>query len=246
MRAGGYRKAIEYHGRPGDRGGGGGPGGGGRGVRGLGSAHDSLGDYRKAIEYHGQALAIAVEVGDRAGEGSAYNNMAAAQLDSGQSQEAAAEASRAVEVYAKLEREVDDQALRMSLFAEQVKIYDILQSALLATGRRSSRWRWRSRARRGSCRAPWAPVARCLSRCRSTTSRARTSRGPPPGLVGGGAAAGAAGGARHAHLEYSATTTDWLCGCCPRPVSCCAAWHCRLQARDRRARTWRMPEGKRT
>jgi hypothetical protein len=39
--------------------------------------HESL-DYSKAIEYHGQCLAIAKEVGDRAGEGKAngiYGNL---------------------------------------------------------------------------------------------------------------------------------------------------------------------------
>ena len=32
-------------------------------------------DYAKAIEYHAQHLAIAKEVGDRAGEGGAYGNL---------------------------------------------------------------------------------------------------------------------------------------------------------------------------
>ena len=37
----------------------------------LGRAYDSLRDFSKAIEYHTQHLAIAKEVGDRAGEGRA-------------------------------------------------------------------------------------------------------------------------------------------------------------------------------
>jgi tetratricopeptide (TPR) repeat protein len=41
----------------------------------LGNAYQSLGDYAKAIEYHTQWLAIAKEVGDRAGEGGAYGNL---------------------------------------------------------------------------------------------------------------------------------------------------------------------------
>ena len=41
----------------------------------LGHAYFSLGDFNKAIEYHGQHLAIAKEVGDRAGEGTAYANL---------------------------------------------------------------------------------------------------------------------------------------------------------------------------
>jgi hypothetical protein len=47
----------------------------GRGKRGegiaygnLGNAYGSQGDYAKAIEYHTQRLAIAKEVGDRAGD----------------------------------------------------------------------------------------------------------------------------------------------------------------------------------
>jgi len=41
----------------------------------LGTAYKSLGDLDKAIEYHTQRLAIATEVGDRAGEGRAYANL---------------------------------------------------------------------------------------------------------------------------------------------------------------------------
>ena len=37
----------------------------------LGNAFKSHGDYAKAIEYHTHCLAIAKEVGDRAGEGGA-------------------------------------------------------------------------------------------------------------------------------------------------------------------------------
>ena len=41
----------------------------------LGNAYQSLGDFSRAIEHHTQHLAIAKEVGDRAGEGSAYGNL---------------------------------------------------------------------------------------------------------------------------------------------------------------------------
>ena len=43
----------------------------------LGNAYFLLGQYGKAIEYHTQDLAIAKEVGDRAGEGKAYGNLGA-------------------------------------------------------------------------------------------------------------------------------------------------------------------------
>ena len=41
----------------------------------LGNAYRSLGDFAKAIEYQTQDLAIAKEVGDRAGECRAYANL---------------------------------------------------------------------------------------------------------------------------------------------------------------------------
>ena len=41
----------------------------------LGNAHLSLGDFFQAIECHTQHLAIAREVGDRAGEGRAYGGL---------------------------------------------------------------------------------------------------------------------------------------------------------------------------
>ena len=40
-------------------------------------------DYSKAIEYHTQDLAIAKEVGDRAGEGRAYGNLGSASVAGG-------------------------------------------------------------------------------------------------------------------------------------------------------------------
>jgi len=41
----------------------------------LGCTYRSLGDFSQAIKYHTQDLAIAKEVGDRAGEGSANGNL---------------------------------------------------------------------------------------------------------------------------------------------------------------------------
>ena len=41
----------------------------------LGLAHRALGDFRAAIACHTEHLAIAREVGDRAGEGSAHGNL---------------------------------------------------------------------------------------------------------------------------------------------------------------------------
>ena len=41
----------------------------------LGIAYQSLDDYRKAIQCHEKHLKIALELGDRAGEGIAYENL---------------------------------------------------------------------------------------------------------------------------------------------------------------------------
>ena len=49
----------------------------GNGYRGLGNPYFSLGDFRKAIEYHEKHLKIAIEIGDRAGEGRANGNLGA-------------------------------------------------------------------------------------------------------------------------------------------------------------------------
>jgi tetratricopeptide (TPR) repeat protein len=49
----------------------------------LGNAYQSQGDFSKAIEYHTQDLAIANEVGDRAGEGAAYGNLGIAYQSQG-------------------------------------------------------------------------------------------------------------------------------------------------------------------
>ena len=49
----------------------------------LGYAFESQGDFSKGIEYHGQHMAIAKEVGDRAGEGAAYANLGSTYTSSG-------------------------------------------------------------------------------------------------------------------------------------------------------------------
>ena len=49
----------------------------------LRGAHQALGDFSQAIAYYTQHLAIAKEVGDRAGEGSAGNNLGVALEENG-------------------------------------------------------------------------------------------------------------------------------------------------------------------
>ena len=54
----------------------------------LGNAFKSLGQFQEAIEYHEKRLAIAKEVGNRAGEGRAYSGLGSAYNRLGQFQEA--------------------------------------------------------------------------------------------------------------------------------------------------------------
>ena len=49
----------------------------------LGNAYQNLGNFSKPLEHHTQHLAIAKEVGDRAGEGAAYGNLGIAYQSQG-------------------------------------------------------------------------------------------------------------------------------------------------------------------
>jgi len=71
----------------------------------LGNAHWSMGDFYQAISYHTQCLAIAKEVGDRAGEGRAYGSL-------GNAYESQGDSSKAIEYHAHLAiaKEVGDRA----------------------------------------------------------------------------------------------------------------------------------------
>jgi hypothetical protein len=86
------------HAVPGNCQGGGRPGGGGHGVREP--------DFSRAIEYHTQCLAIAKEVGDRAGEGTAYGSL-------GNAYKSLGDFSRAIEYHTQrleIAKEVGDRA----------------------------------------------------------------------------------------------------------------------------------------
>ena len=54
----------------------------------MGIAYRNLGQYQQAIDFHQQHLAIAQEIGDRAGEGRALNNLGVAHRNLGQYQQA--------------------------------------------------------------------------------------------------------------------------------------------------------------
>jgi hypothetical protein len=101
----------------------------GRAYGNLGNVHELLGEY-------GMTTAGAWRLQSRWGTGRGRARRTGTLLASGMHAEAVEQASRAVQVYAMVEREVGDGALRISLFAaEQVKSYLILQEALLASGR---------------------------------------------------------------------------------------------------------------
>ena len=121
---------------PGIAGGVGAAGGAGQGEREPRECVSLAGEVGKAIKYDSKHLEIAEAIGDRVGVGNAYNNLALALQKSGRPAEAAAQASRALAVFAEVEGNVGSDALRISLFAaEQVTSYRILQEVLLETAR---------------------------------------------------------------------------------------------------------------
>ena len=72
----------------------------------LGNAHGRLGGFSQAIAYHTQCLAIAREVGDRAGEGGAYGNLGNAHYSLGNFSQAIAYHTQDLAIA----REVGDRA----------------------------------------------------------------------------------------------------------------------------------------
>jgi tetratricopeptide (TPR) repeat protein len=86
----------------------------------LGIAYRNLGDFNKAIEYHAQHLAIAKEVGDRAGEGKAYGNLGNAY----QSQGDYAKAIEYHTLHLAIAKEVGDRAGEGRAYANLGIAYD--------------------------------------------------------------------------------------------------------------------------
>jgi tetratricopeptide (TPR) repeat protein len=65
----------------------------------LGIAYDSLGQYERAIDFYEQHLAIAREIGDRAGEGRALGNLGNAYYNLGQYDRALEQYGQAVALF---------------------------------------------------------------------------------------------------------------------------------------------------
>ena len=98
----------------------------------LGNAHYSMGNFSQAIANHTQHLAIAREVGDRAGEGNAGNNPGVALEKNGNLPAAARALVQGLAAKQRVERDLgahDDR--RVSLFEQQQNTYKLLQRVLL-------------------------------------------------------------------------------------------------------------------
>ena len=83
----------------------------------LGIAYYSLGDFSKAIDHHGLDLAIAKEVGDRAGEGRAYGNLGTGHMHLNEDVKVVAyfEAQHDLAISLKLAHAQSDAALNMGV-----------------------------------------------------------------------------------------------------------------------------------
>ena len=102
----------------------------------LGIAYRSLGDFSRAIEHHTQCLAIAKEVGDRAGEGDSGNNLGLALEKNGDLPAAARAFVQGLASKQRVERDVGAHDRRVSLFEQQQRTYMLLQGVLLVLGQR--------------------------------------------------------------------------------------------------------------
>ncbi len=95
---------------------------------GLGIAYDSLGDYRLAIEYHEKHLEIALETGDRNGEGRANGNL-------GNAYQSLGDYRRAIEYHEKhleIAREIGDLGREGGAYGNLGIAYDSLGDYRLA------------------------------------------------------------------------------------------------------------------
>ncbi|MBX9254875.1 tetratricopeptide repeat protein [Desmonostoc muscorum CCALA 125] len=99
----------------------------------LGNAYYSLGDYSKAIDYQQQSLAIARQIKNRLGEGHSLNNLGLAYRKSGKLPEAEKILRAGIEVLKSIREDLgNNDAYKISIFDEQVRIYHTLQKVLIA------------------------------------------------------------------------------------------------------------------
>ena len=96
----------------------------------------SLGDFRKAIEYHEKDLKIAIEIGDRAGEGGAYHNIGNGYSELGQFDIAVGNFVSAVDVFNTLRSLLKSEGNWKMKFRDlHEKTYTFLWRSLLRIGK---------------------------------------------------------------------------------------------------------------
>jgi tetratricopeptide (TPR) repeat protein len=131
----------------------------------LGNAYQSQGGVSKAIEYHTQDLAIAKEVGNRAGEGRAYGNL-------GISYQSQGDYAKAIEYHTQclaIAKEVGDRAGEGGAYGTSATRIGRRGTSARPSRTRRSAWRmqrrWatgRERARRtgtsGACISRWGTI----------------------------------------------------------------------------------------
>ncbi len=96
------------------------------------SCYEGLGQYTKAIDHHEQQLSITEEVGDRVGQGYAFNNLGNALANNGDDVGAPRVLLCGLAVWQRIEEDVgahDDR--RVSLFEKQQRTYRLLQDVLM-------------------------------------------------------------------------------------------------------------------
>ncbi len=97
----------------------------------LGLVYNSLEQYQDAIKSHQESLTIAQEIDSPLGEGASLNNLGFALLRFNKLANAENTLSKAIEVWESLRLELDD-TLKISIFEEQARTYQLLQEVLIA------------------------------------------------------------------------------------------------------------------
>ncbi|NJN22740.1 MAG: tetratricopeptide repeat protein, partial [Leptolyngbya sp. RL_3_1] len=106
----------------------------GRTLGNLGLAYDHLGQYEQAIDFYEQRIAIAREIGDRAGEALTLNNQGAVLIDIGRLPAAELALRHSIEIYESLRTDLTDDQL-ISLADTQAQTYANLERALTVQGK---------------------------------------------------------------------------------------------------------------
>ncbi|BAZ40686.1 TPR repeat-containing protein [Calothrix sp. NIES-4101] len=99
----------------------------------LGNMYDVLGEPKKAIDLQQQALGIFKQIGDRFGEGATLNNLGSTFNKLGNFSEAERVLKQGIEVWKSQRGKLADRNdLKISIFEQQTRTYEILQRVLIA------------------------------------------------------------------------------------------------------------------